>query len=82
MRSAKRLPKVPLMKLVRWRRFTWELSKLPALEKPLPDHYHVRSALRDEEKVVANVSGSIKAGKSKLADLYYFEVRHLLFKVL
>jgi predicted N-acetyltransferase YhbS len=43
------------MKLVRWRRFTWELSKLPAVEKPLPDHYHVRSALRDEEKVVSNV---------------------------
>jgi predicted N-acetyltransferase YhbS len=43
------------MKLVRWRRFTWELNKLPALEKPLPDHYHVRSALRDEEKIVTNV---------------------------
>ena len=42
------------MKLVRWRRFTWELSKLPPIENPLPQHYHVRSAQRDEEKVVSH----------------------------
>jgi predicted N-acetyltransferase YhbS len=43
------------MKLVRWRRFTWELNKLPALENPLPEHYHVRPAQREEEKAVAHV---------------------------
>lgn len=43
------------MKLVRWRRFIWELSKLPAFENPLPDYYTVRGAERDDERAVANV---------------------------
>ncbi len=43
------------MKLVRWRRFTWELSKLPPLDNPLPGRYHVRTAERAEERAVSNV---------------------------
>jgi predicted N-acetyltransferase YhbS len=43
------------MKLVRWRRFTWELAKLPPLDGTLPDHYHLRAAARDEEKAVHGV---------------------------
>lgn len=44
------------MKLVRWKRFTWDLTKLPPEHEPhLPSHYTVRAAARDEEKTVRNV---------------------------
>ena len=44
------------MKLVRWKRFTWDLAKLsPEHELRLPSHYTVRAAARDEEKAVRNV---------------------------
>lgn len=45
------------MKLVRWKRFTWDLSKLPPLETTaaLPAHYHVRVATRDDAKAVKEV---------------------------
>ena len=44
------------MKLVRWKRFTWDLSKLPPdHDTQLPSHYSVRAASRDEEKAVRNV---------------------------
>ncbi len=43
------------MKLVRWKRFTWDLTKLPPLENPLPDQYVVRTAVRDEAKLVSHV---------------------------
>jgi hypothetical protein len=44
------------MKLVRWKRFTWDLTKLaPDHEPHLPSHYTVRAAARDEEKTVRNV---------------------------
>ncbi len=43
------------MKLVRWKRFTWTLSNLPALESKLPASFHFRAATRDEETVVHHV---------------------------
>ena len=43
------------MKLVRWKRFTWDLTKLPPLAHPLPDQYIVRPAARDEAKLVSHV---------------------------
>jgi GNAT superfamily N-acetyltransferase len=44
------------MKLVRWKRFTWDLSKLPPEhDVHLPSYYTVRSASRDEEKAVRSV---------------------------
>ena len=43
------------MKLVRWKRFTWELTKLPPLDHPLPDPYVLRPAGRDEAKPVTHV---------------------------
>ncbi len=43
------------MKFVRWKRFTWELTKLPPLDHPLPDAYLVRPAGRDEGKTVAHM---------------------------
>jgi predicted N-acetyltransferase YhbS len=43
------------MKLVRWRRFTWELAKLPPVDARFPEHYHLRAATREEEKAVHRV---------------------------
>jgi ribosomal protein S18 acetylase RimI-like enzyme len=43
------------MKLVRWKRFTWNLTTLPALAHKLPESLQVRHASRDDEKDVANL---------------------------
>jgi N-acetylglutamate synthase-like GNAT family acetyltransferase len=43
------------MKLVRWKRFTWDLTQLPPIENPLPEQYIVRPATRDEAKPVSNL---------------------------
>ncbi len=43
------------MKLVRWKRFTWDLTNLAPLAHPLPDQYVVRPAARDEAKLVSHV---------------------------
>jgi ribosomal protein S18 acetylase RimI-like enzyme len=44
------------MKLVRWKRFTWDLSKLPPEHEPqLPSSYTIRAATRDDEKAVLSV---------------------------
>ncbi len=40
------------MKIVRWRRFTWDLTKLPPLENRLPPYFIFRGANREESKVV------------------------------
>lgn len=40
------------MKIVRWKRFNWELAKLPPLENKLPVHFVFRDAAREEAKVV------------------------------
>ena len=43
------------MKLVRWKRFTWQLAKLPPLELTLPAPYTIRAAGREEVRVVTHV---------------------------
>jgi predicted N-acetyltransferase YhbS len=43
------------MKLVRWKRFIWQLPKLPSLDQSLPAHFIVRMAARDEAKAVSHV---------------------------
>lgn len=43
------------MKLVRWKRFTWDLTKLPPSEHSLPAQYTVRPATRDDQKRVREV---------------------------
>src|SRR5262245_57643198 len=43
------------MKLVRWRRFTWELSKLPPHKSTLPARYNQREATRDELRAIRSV---------------------------
>ena len=42
------------MKLVRWKRFTWDLTNLAPLAHPLPDQYVVRPAARDEAKLASH----------------------------
>ncbi len=65
------------MKMVRWRRFTWELSKLPPLDTRIPDHYQIRTADREDEKLVSGVifsafsldsawSGALKSFQERL----------------
>ncbi len=46
------------MKLVRWTRFTWDLTKLPALKSEADSHYHFRVAKQDDEKSVRSVIAS------------------------
>jgi N-acetylglutamate synthase-like GNAT family acetyltransferase len=41
--------------LVRWKRFTWELAKLPTQEAPLPGHYTLRAASEEDEEAVHRV---------------------------
>lgn len=43
------------MKLLRWKRFAWDLAKLPDFESRLTSAYSIRSASRDEEKTVHHV---------------------------
>ncbi len=43
------------MKLVRWKRFTWQLPKLPPLDQTLPSQYVIRPASREEVKLVAHL---------------------------
>ena len=43
------------MKLLRWKRFAWDLNTLPDFESRLSPAYSIRSASRDEEKTVHHV---------------------------
>ncbi len=43
------------MKLVRWKRFEWDLSQLPDFEPQLPPNYNIRAASREEEKTIHRV---------------------------
>ena len=43
------------MKLVRWKRFTWQTEKLPPLDQKLPAHFITRPATREEARAVAHV---------------------------
>lgn len=43
------------MKLVRWRRFTWQLTKLPPIEEKLSPHYVFRPATREDGRAVNHV---------------------------
>jgi N-acetylglutamate synthase-like GNAT family acetyltransferase len=43
------------MKLLRWKRFTWDLTKLPDFESRLSSAYTIRSASREEEKTIHHV---------------------------
>lgn len=42
------------MKLVRWTRFSWDLTKLAPVYPAIDSHYRVRQATLDDEKAVRN----------------------------
>lgn len=43
------------MRLVRWKRYTWDLSLLPKYEPNVASCFTIRTASRDEEKAIRNV---------------------------
>lgn len=43
------------MKLVRWKRFIWQLPKLPPLDQALPTHFIIRPVTREEAKAVGHL---------------------------
>lgn len=43
------------MKLVKWVRFTWDLTKLPPLDLSLPEHYEIATATAEDEKEIRRV---------------------------
>lgn len=43
------------MRLVRWKRYTWDLTQLPKYEPQLASYFTVRTASREEEKAIRNV---------------------------
>lgn len=43
------------MKLVRWKRFTWDLAKLPTPAPPLVDRYGIRPAFPEDREALLTV---------------------------
>lgn len=43
------------MKLVRWARFSWDLTRLAPVYPAIDSHYHIRPATADDEKAVRTV---------------------------
>lgn len=58
------------MKLVRWRRFNWDLKKLPQHQPALPNHYSLRPAARDELRVVRDLIFSAFSLDSTWSDVF------------
>ena len=58
------------MKLVRWTRFTWELSSLPPLAVALDRRYTIRGAAREEEPVVMALIHRAFSMDSEWSDQY------------
>ena len=58
------------MKLVRWTRFTWNLSALPPIARELDRRYVIRAAAREEEPVVAALIQRAFSMDSQWSDQY------------
>jgi hypothetical protein len=43
------------MKFMRWKRFSWDLTKLPPVAPPLSERYVLRPALPEDHKAVAHL---------------------------
>jgi GNAT superfamily N-acetyltransferase len=43
------------MKLVNWVQFTWDLTRLPPLDRELPEHYQIARAAREDESELRKV---------------------------
>jgi N-acetylglutamate synthase-like GNAT family acetyltransferase len=59
------------MKLMRWRRFIWDLTKLPSLEYSMPTHYHLRVATREELRLVSPVISSAFSLDTAWSDTFF-----------
>jgi hypothetical protein len=46
------------MKLSNWIRFTWDLTRLPSFEDPLPEHYEIGPAAAEDEKELRKIISS------------------------
>lgn len=46
------------MKLSNWIRFTWDLTRLPSFENPLPEHYEIAAATGEDEKELRKIISS------------------------
>ena len=46
------------MKLSNWIRFTWDLTRLPSFENPLPEHYEIGPATAEDEKELRKIISS------------------------
>ncbi|HEX8897135.1 MAG TPA: hypothetical protein VF751_00430, partial [Chthoniobacterales bacterium] len=46
------------MKLSNWIRFTWDLTRLPAFENALPEHYEIGPATADDEMELRKIISS------------------------
>lgn len=57
------------MKLVRWKRFTWDLAKLPTPAPPLAERYGIRPTFPDDREVVMNVILTAFTTDSAWADM-------------
>ena len=58
------------MKLVRWKCFTWDLSKLSPPETALPAHFHIRAAAKEDGKPVHDVIVSAFSSDSSWSDAF------------
>jgi GNAT superfamily N-acetyltransferase len=46
------------MKLLKWVRFTWDLTKLPSQDVRLPQHYEIAATTAEDEKLLRKVFSS------------------------
>lgn len=58
------------MKLVRWKRFTWDLQKFAPSESALPGRYQVRAAQPHEQKAVSEVILSSYSSDPAWSDVF------------
>jgi hypothetical protein len=58
------------MKLVRWKRFTWDLQQLAPSESALPGRYQVRAAQPQEQKAVSEVILSSYSSDPAWSDVF------------
>lgn len=59
------------MKLMRWRRFIWDLTRVPPLEYSMPAHYHLRAAVREDFRTVTPLIASAFSLDTSWSDTFF-----------
>ena len=54
------------MKLSNWIRFTWDLTKLPAFENHLPEHYEIAPATAEDLKELRKIISTSFVSRSNV----------------